>query len=62
MYLNATDIDDGRKISIKMEVGGELPVVTEVETVTRLTGRIREQKQTNLLVSHSHNQFFNRDC
>lgn len=57
VYLKATDIDDGKKISIKMEVGGELLVVTEVETIPRLTGKIRAQKQTNLLVTFSQPTF-----
>ena len=59
VYLKATDTDDWRKISVEMEAGG---AVMEIENIPRVSGRIRTQKQTNLLVSHSHNRYFNGDC
>jgi len=62
VYLKDTDIDHDRKIFLKMEVGEELPAIIKTENIPRLSGTIRTQKQTNLLVSDSHNQFFNEDC
>lgn len=62
VYLKSIDIKKWRKIPVKMEAGGELLAVTEIENIPRVSGRTRPQKQTNLFKSHHHNQTFSGDC